>query len=454
MKKSLVVMSLVLGSLTLVQQVTAQAGQAAQPGQAAPAAQPGQAGQGAAQPAQKKEIKNPAEYNAYVNAIQQTNPAQKAQMLEAFLQTYPSTVMKEDALELLMASYQQAGDSQKTLDAAQRVLQANPNNVRALALLAYNYRAAATTGGPTMADNLAKAKQYGEQGLQALQTMQKPDGMSDADFTKLHNETGAIFDGAVGFAALQAKDYATAQAKFQEAVSWEAQPNIADIYPLATADLEAKPVNPAGFWFIVKAANLAQGPTQQTILDYGRKKYIRYHGSEQGWNELVNDAKASTSIMPPAGFTVAPAPPPPSPAEQAASLVKEKTPVQMSFAEWELVLSSGNQQAADTVWNAIKSKAVKLVANVISATPTSIQLAGSEDDIEAKKADITLTMEKPLPARLVPQAGAQIAFQGTLDSYTPTPFMMTMTDGILLDAKGNPISTGAPARRPAPRHKQ
>ena len=125
--------------------------------------------------------------------------------------------------------------------------------------------------------------------------------------------------------------------------------------------------------------------------------------------------------------------------------------MQMSFAEWELVLSSGNQQAADTVWNAIKSKAVKLVANVISATPTSIQLAGSEDDIEAKKADITLTMEKPIPARLVPQAGAQIAFQGTIDSYTPTPFMMTMTDGILLDAKGNPISTGAPAHRPAHR---
>ena len=66
----------------------------------------------------------------------------------------------------------------------------------------------------------------------------------------------------------------------------------------------------------------------------------------------------------------------------------------MSFAEWELVLSSGNQQAADTVWNAIKDKAVKLGANVISATASSVQLAGSDDDIEAKKADITLTMDK------------------------------------------------------------
>ena len=235
--------------------------------------------------------------------------------------------MKEDALELVMVAYQQAGDAQKALDAATRVLQANPNNVRALALLAYNYRAAASQGGPQMQDNLAKAQQYGTQGLQALQSMTKPEGMSDADFTKLHNETGAIFDGAVGFAALQAKDYATAQKDMHEAVADESQPNIADIYPLATADLEAKPVNPAGFWFIVKAAMMAQGAGQQQILDYGKKKYIRYHGSDQGWDDIVSQAKASTSVMPPAGFTVAAAPPPPSPLpQQAADLVKPRAP--------------------------------------------------------------------------------------------------------------------------------
>jgi len=439
MKKSLVMVLLVFASGALVQQSLAQA-----------AGQPAQAGQPAAgQAQQKKEIKNPAEYNAYVNAIQQQSAAQKAQLLEAFLQSYPSSVMKEDALELLMAAYQQAGDAQKTLDAASRVLQVNPNNIRALALLAYNYRAAAANGGPQMQDNLAKAQQYGQQGLQALQSLQKPEDMSDADFTKLHNETGAIFDGAVGFAALQAKDNATAQKDFEQAVAWESQPNIADIYPLATACLEAKPMNPAGFWFIIKAAMLAQGPTQQTILDYGKKKYIRYHGSEQGWNELVNDAKSNPSVMPPPGFTVAPAPPPPSPAEQAADLVKSKKPTDMSFAEWELVLSSGNQQAADTVWNAIKSKAVKLVASVISATATNVQLAGSDDDIEAKKADISLTMAKSIPARLSPQVGTMMAFQGTITSYTPDPFIMVMNDGILLDSKGNPVSTGAPAHHPA-----
>ena len=255
---------------------------------------------------QKKAIKDPVEYAAYTNAIQQTNTTQKAQFLENFVQSYPNSVMKEDALVLLMVAYQQANDGQKALDAATHVLQSNPNNIRALALLAYNYRALASQGGPQMADNLAKAKQYGQQGLQALQNMKKPDGTSDVDFTKLHNETGAIFDGAVGFAALQAKDFPTAQKDMQEAVSWESQPNIADIYPLATADLEANPINPEGFWFLVKAAMLAQPRVQGQLLDYGRKKYIFYHGSDQGWTDLMKNANASQDVLPPPAFTVIP----------------------------------------------------------------------------------------------------------------------------------------------------
>src|SRR5271165_4533659 len=148
MKKLLVIMLLVFATAGAVVQQAA--GQAA----AAPAAPA----------AQKPQIKDPAEYNAYVNAVQQADPAQKAQAVEAFLQTYPNTVMKEDALEQLMAAYQQAGDAQKTIDTAKRILQVNPNNIRALALLAYSSRAAASQGGPQMQQNLQQAKEYGEKG--------------------------------------------------------------------------------------------------------------------------------------------------------------------------------------------------------------------------------------------------------------------------------------------------
>ncbi len=431
MKKSLVIMLLVFAIAgTVAQQAVGQAATA-----------------------QKPQIKDPAEYNAYVNAVQQTDPAAKSQAIEAFLQTYPNSVMKEDALVQLMAAYQQAGNSQKTVDAANRVLQSNPNNIRALALLAYYHRSLASAGTDP-AKNADLAMEYGQKGLDALPNTPKAEGMSDADFAKFRNELSAIFEGAVGFGALQKKDMELAQKDLRLAVEHEAAPNIADIYPLATADLEAKPMNPEGFWFVVKASQLAQGQGQQQILEYGRKKYLRYHGSEAGWADIVKEAQASQSVMPPAGFTVTPAPPPPSPAEQAAELVKSKDPKVMSFAEWQLILSSGNQQAADTVWNTIKEKTVKLVASVIAATPTKLTLAGSADDIDDKKADIELTMTKPIPAKLMPAVGTLTQFQATVSSYTPTPFMLTMTDGVLVDKNGNPIGAAAAPAHKAPAKKK
>src|SRR6202158_4036783 len=140
------------------------------------------AAQAQAQPAapqqQKKEIKDPAEYNAYVGAVQQADAAAKISGLEAFLTQYPNSVMKEDALELLMGAYQGTNNQAKTLETAQKVLEVNPCNIRALALLAYTKRAMAEAGQNAQ-QNLAEAGQSGEKGLQCLQKMNKPVGTSD-----------------------------------------------------------------------------------------------------------------------------------------------------------------------------------------------------------------------------------------------------------------------------------
>ena len=90
--------------------------------------------------------------------MQQSDPAAKISGLEAFLTQYPNSVMKEDALELLMGTYQQANNQAKVIDTANRLLQANPDNARALVLLAYNERAT---------QKWADAKQHAERGLQA-----------------------------------------------------------------------------------------------------------------------------------------------------------------------------------------------------------------------------------------------------------------------------------------------
>jgi hypothetical protein len=438
MKKTLVTIVLLLAAMAAGQNPPQQPQSQTPPAGQQPAAgqAPAAAGQQAA-PQQKKEIKNPAEYNAYVGAIQQTDPAAKISGLEAFLQQYPQSVMKEDALEALMGAYQQTGNGDKMSDAAQRLLQVNPDNVRALALLAYTRRAAAQAGQNPQ-QNLQEAQQYGQKGLDALQKFAKPEGVSDADYEKLKREMGGIFNGAVGLGALQGKDYPTAQKGLRAAA--EVSPNdFSIVYPLALAYLQSNPPDVVnGSWFAARAASIAPSPQlQQQIEKYGKSQYTKYHGSDQGWTDVM--AAAKTSPTPPAGFAITQYVPP-TPAQQAADLVKTKTPKDMSFAEWELVLSAGAQSDADTVWNVIKGVPLQMEGQVIHAEPTKIEIAASSDDIDQKRADIILNMTGPIPARLMPKDGSTLDFEGVPTSYTPSPFVMTMEKGTLL-TKAAPKAT-------------
>jgi hypothetical protein len=328
MKTSLVAIVLMFAGLASGQQTTAQ-----------PPAQPAASPQPAAQAQSQKQIKDPAEYNAYVGAVQQQDAAAKISGLEAFLAQYPNSVMKEDALEVLMGTYTTAGNQAKVMDTANRLLAANPNNVRGLVLLAYNERAA---------QKWADAKAHAERGLQALPGMPKPDGTSDADFEKQKAQFTELLDGIAGFSALQLKDNATAEKDLRAAV--EADPNnVENVYPLALAALTATPEDDVnGLFFIARAANLVKDPAGKAqITKFGRSKYVKYHGSDEGWNDLL--AQTATTTLPPAGFAIKQYVPP-TPAEQAHDLVKDKAPAdikKLSFAEWELVLSAGSREEAD-----------------------------------------------------------------------------------------------------------
>ncbi len=243
--------------------------------------------------------------------------------------------------------------------------------------------------GQDAQNNLTQGAQYAERGLQALQTAPKPDGTSDADFNKMKTQMSAIFNGTSGMAALQAKNYPQAQQRLRAAV--QADPNdLRNVYPLALADLTGTPPNSVeGLYFIARAADLAAGqPSQAQIESYGKSQYTKYHGSDQGWTDL--EAQAKTNPMPPAGFTITQYVPP-TPAQQAADLVKTKAPKDMSFAEWELVLSAGQPADADKVWSAIKGVPLQMEGTVIKASPTELQIAASQDDIDQKRADVIVT---------------------------------------------------------------
>src|SRR5579884_4037750 len=63
-------------------------------------------------PTSQKVIKDPAEYNAYMAALNTTDPAAKGAAMEAFVAQYPNSIVKVDALQQAMGAYQQAQRSE------------------------------------------------------------------------------------------------------------------------------------------------------------------------------------------------------------------------------------------------------------------------------------------------------------------------------------------------------
>ena len=127
---------------------------------------------------------------------------------------------------------------------------------------------------------------------------------------------------------------------------------------------------------------------------------------------------------------------------------------QMSLDEIQFILTSGNQQVADQVWNAIKDKPIAAEGKLVGAgdNPDAVQVAGLYDDISATppKADINLTLAVKPSAKQMPQPGATVDFQGNPVSFTPNPFMITMEKGCLIDMKTKKCMTptSAPATHP------
>ncbi len=456
--KKIVLAMLLVAAVTAVAQTAAAPAQPAPQQTPAPTAAAPQPSPAPAAAPQKKEIKDPAEYNAYVGAVQQTDAAAKVSGLEAFLTQYPNSVMKEDALELLMGAYQQTSNQAKTLDTAAKVLATNPCNIRALALLAYTKQAM---------QSFADAGQSGEKGLQCLQTATKPQGTPDPEWEKLKTQTAAIFNTAAGVSAYQdgvkatqakdaagaAKAYAKAQPYLRTVVQGDPS-NLLVVYDLALSDLAPGDGenDVEGLYYIARAVNLAQGVGKDQIAKFGKSKYNKYHGSEEGWSQLLAQTAATT--LPPAGFTIKKYVPP-TPAEQAGVLVKTKKVEEMSFAEWQMVLSEGTPEDAEKVWTALKGKPLQMQAHIISLDAaskanTKLQLAGSQDDIDAKRADIDLTMSGPIPAARMPKEDTDFQFEGTPVSYVAKPFVMTMDEGALLGkAPTKPVAKPPLHKKPA-----
>ncbi len=374
-------------------------------------------------------IRDPAEYNAYTTAVSQSTPQAQETAMEQFLVQYPQTVVKSDILQRLMGAYQQTGNINKMLDTAKRLLAIDPNNLRALALSSYILRSQGEKASPTSAQPIFdEAAQYGQQGLRAT-----PPAGDTGGFAQVKAAVTPIFDGAIASDDLNKKDYAGAIRYFHSEL--KAMPiaqttqgqGLQDTYLLGNAYVQETPQDVINaIWYLARAAAYAPEPFHSEIEKAAEYWYKKYHGGMDGYDQVQAQAKAN--LDPAVGFTIQPAPPPPSPQDLASQTVASTPNLSsLALADKEFILANGKPEDADKVWATMKGLTTKVPGIVISATPDQILLAVSDDAQQSKKADFTINMKKPL--RRVPAPDSSVNYIATFDSYTAKPPMIIMKDG-------------------------
>ncbi|WP_260738324.1 hypothetical protein [Tunturiibacter lichenicola] len=394
---------------------------------------------------------SPAEYKAYNDAISQSTPQTKAPALEQYLTAYPQSTLKASVLEQLMLAYS-AFDPAKTLDAADRLLQVDPNNLRALTFEVYFRDQAADQATDPTAKQAAldKAADFAQKGL-AVTT--KPTAMSNDDFNKLKSTATPVFDRAIAEAALNKKDATTAVKDFKDelhsvpaAQTQVPGPMLQDTYTLGQAYYQMTPPDYVNCtWYASRAAAFAPEPYKSQMLPLAKFCYKKYHGADDGYDAVT--AAVQTNLDPPADFKIKPAP---SPADIVAQVISS-TPdlATLAISDKEFILTNGKPEDAAKVWDTIKGKSVQFPDTlVIAVTDTALQVAVSDDAVQSKTADFTFQLAAPL--KTPPAVGAKATVSGTYASFTPSPIMITMSDGALVEPKKTPAK--APVHHTTPHH--
>ncbi len=276
----------------------------------AAAQQPAAAGQAAAP---QKNYKDRGEYDLYSKITQTTDPKARLELLNTWQDKYPQSDFAPDRLLYFVATLAQLAPSdptarQKLLEKCAELLKSDPKNFRAMYLISlWGPAVGGTSPSPDLLSQVDSAAHGALDNIDAaFDASKKPANVSDTDFTKAKSQAQAVAHNALAWEAMAKKDTATAENEYK--ASLQANPDQGNVSAAYAKLLVDDKKVPEGLFEYARAAEYT-GPgtaidaaTRQKLMDYFNKAYKDYHGSSDGADQIL--AQAKTDALPPAGLNV------------------------------------------------------------------------------------------------------------------------------------------------------
>jgi tetratricopeptide (TPR) repeat protein len=396
----------------------------------------------------KPQWKSRDEYDAYQAIAGEQDPNKKIQLAQAFLEKFKDSDFKDLAYLEVLGAYLRLGDGVKAVEAGQKALEANPDNLDAQTRVAYLFPFAFRLDDPDVAAKLSRAESDAKRGLEVLQKAQKPENVTEDQFNQRFKASRAVFNSLLGFVGLQRKDYAGAVTSLKAA----AEDNPSYSYGFYWLGLSYLNLTPRDYdnavWNMARAISLAKAardPNADPWEKYLRQTYIGYHGNDEGLADIVTQTASSST--PPEGFKVGPMEVPKETGNKSID----------AFNQTFFQLKFGGERA-QKLWDGLKGEPFGVggyVENVEKGTEPGVYVVRIDVLEQSRSAEGMYDIElrdstQPNVKNL--SKGDAVHFKGTISAYTATPnLVITLDSATITDDEIPEQPKVAPKPKPKPR---
>lgn len=380
----------------------------------------------------QKQAKDQQEYELITKAFGTQPSTALLEILDQWKEKYAETAFGVERVRLYLASYQATNQVEMAVATAKEILGMVPGDFTATYAIvnATRYRGKTDTNtldeGKTAAEALLGLGKFSsEPGLIAKQFAAKPAQVPQEQWDAAKSQVQVTSHQLLGWIAMQRKDYGGAEAAFKQALSLNGNHGITSYELGQVVQAQANPDKTTLTLYSFARAAAYDGPgalpegPRETAKKYIHDLYIKYAGTEEGFDDLF--ATAKQSALPPAGF---PEIKDAGTRKYEADLAfKKNDPMRYEFVALKKRLS----QPTDSTWGQLRGKLTpKFRLFVVSATPQNAPNRLTLTSTRGGNAEVTINLTNRL--RAAPSRGSRVTFRGVAATLTRSPFMLVLND--------------------------